>query len=220
MNGRLAALDDRDSRALNARTNITNIRGPRATANYSPSRFTWLNSRAIGTQYNSSVSTELAGGDAAPGARRPARAVSSPPKASPFRDVGHVHRRRALRDRLYLTAAVVGSEQRVRHEVRRLLSQGEPLMGDFRRGILPAQHVQRDQQHAPPLARARRAFGPNDALRTFRRLGQHQEHRCADRDLQAVGNDGLRPRQSTEWETGSTRSYSAIGSVRRHVLLG
>jgi hypothetical protein len=30
----------------------------------------------------------------------------------------------------------------------------------------------------------------------------------------------LRPRQSTEWETGSTRSYSAIGSVRRHVLLG
>src|SRR6185295_17560037 len=44
----------RDGQAFNARTNVTNLSADvGATANYNPSRFTWLNLKTtIGTQYN------------------------------------------------------------------------------------------------------------------------------------------------------------------------
>ena len=97
----------------------------------------------------------------------------------------------AIRDRLFLTAAVAnGPEQRVRNELpARLLSEGEPVVGDVGRGLLPALVVCSGRSAASGTRLAYGASGvqpgPNHRLPDLRReLVEHQGHRPAVRTVQ------------------------------------
>ena len=205
----------RDGQAFNARTNITNISADLgATANYNPQRFTWLNIKStIGTQYNNSrLDQNSAGGTTLPPGAITASAGSVASASEGFtiqKTWGtFIEESAALRDRLYLTAAVRSDQnsafgtkfQRVYYPKASLswvLSDEDffPHSGMF--SAISSLHLR--------LANGASGVqpGPNDALRTFTASSASIRNTDAPIEtFQAVGNDSLRPERSTEWETG------------------
>lgn len=205
----------RDGQAFNARTNITNLSADLgASANYNPSRFTWLNLKTtVGTQYNNFRQDQNSVG----GTTLPPGAVTASSGATPSASEAYtlqktwgvfVEKTGAIRDRLFLTAAVRSD-------------QNSAFGTNFQRVYYPKASlswVVSDEDFFPKRSvfsaissfRLRLANGasgvqpgPNDALRTY--SASSASIKATDQALetfQAIGNDSLRPERSTEWETG------------------
>ena len=205
----------RDGQAFNARTNITNISADLgATANYNPQRFTWLNIKStIGTQYNNyRLDQNSAGGTTLPPGATTAGAGTVQSASEGFtiqKTWGiFVEQSAALRDRLYLTAAVRSDQnsafgtkfQRVfypkaslswvisdedffpRSSVFRAISNLQLRVANGASGVQP---------------------GPTDALRTYSASSASVKNTDAPVEtFNAIGNDSLKPERSTEWEAG------------------
>jgi len=206
----------RDGAAANARTNITNLSADLgATANYNPSRLTWLNLKTtIGTQYNN---YRLDGNNATgttlpPGAiTASAGATSSATEGTSIQKTWGVflEESAALRDRLYLTAAV-------------RTDQNSAFGTNFQRVYYPKgslSWVVSDEDFFPKdkfffnkisnlrLRVANGASGvqpgPNDASRTF--TANSASIKNTDTPIETynlLGNPDLKPERSTEWELG------------------
>jgi len=205
----------RDGFAGNGRTNITNISADLgATANYNPSRYTWLNLKTtIGTQYNNFRQDQ----NEADGSTLPPGAVTAPAGSTPSVDESYtlqktwgvfIQQDAALRDRLFLTAAVRSD-------------QNSAFGTKFQRVYYPKASLSwviSDEDFFPhgklfsaiSNLRIRLANGasgvqpgPNDALRTFSANSASIKNTDAPIEtFQAVGNDSLRPERSVEWEGG------------------
>jgi TonB-linked SusC/RagA family outer membrane protein len=205
----------RDGQAQNGRTNITNLSGDLgATANYNPSRFAWLNLKTtVGTQYNNSRLDQ----NSATGTTLPPGATLSSAGSTPSVNEGYtltktwgifVQQDAALRDRLFLTAAVRTDQnsafgtnfQRVYYPKASLswVISDEDFFP--KRGIFGAISNMRIR-----LANGASGVQPGstDALRTFQ--ANSASIRATDAPIeqfQAPGNDSLRPERSVEWEGG------------------
>ena len=190
----------RDGSRRNARTNITNLsRRSRRNGELQSVALHVVEPQDHGRQR--STSTTVSDQNNASGTTLPPGASDGqlpvPRRAS---SEGHTHaedagassskKPSALRDRLFLTAAVRTDQnsafgtnfQRVYYpkvSVSWIISDEE---------FFPrSRHLQPDQRLPPPprVRRVRRAAGPERrAQDVLGQLGQHQEHRCADRNLQ------------------------------------
>lgn len=205
----------RDGEARNGRTNITNLSADLgATANYNPSRFTWLNLKTtVGTQYNNyRFDQNTASGTTLPPGAKTAGAGSTPSADESFtlsKTWGiFVEEGAALRDRLFLTAAV-------------RTDQNSAFGTKFQRVYYPKASLSwviSDEGFFPhsrgfgaiSSLRLRLANGasgvqpgPNDALRTFE--ADKASIKNTDSPVEtfdAIGNDSLKPERSVEWEGG------------------
>jgi TonB-linked SusC/RagA family outer membrane protein len=205
----------RDGQAFNARTNITNLSADLgATANYNPSRFTWLNFKTtIGTQYNNSrLDGNNAGGTTLPPGAVTASSGATPSSSESFtiqKTWGtFIEEGAAVRDRLFLTAAVRSD-------------QNSAFGTKFQRVYYPKYSLSwviSDEDFFPrnwltnrisnlQLRMANGASGvqpgPNDALRTFSAGSASIKNTDAPIEtFNAIGNDSLKPERSVEWEGG------------------
>jgi len=205
----------RDGQAFNARTNITNLSADLgATANYNPSHFTWLNLKTtLGTQYNNyRLDQNSAGGTTLPPGAVTASAGATNSASEGFtiqKTWGiFVEQSAALRDRLYLTAAVRSD-------------QNSAFGTKFQRVFYPKASLSwviSDEDFFPrssifhaisnlQLRVANGASGvqpgPTDALRTY--SASSASIKNTDTPIEtfsAIGNDSLKPERSTEWEAG------------------
>ncbi len=205
----------RDGFAGNGRTNITNISADLgATANYNPSRFAWLNLKTtVGTQYNNYRLDQ----NEADGTTLPPGAVIAGAGATPFADESFtlsktwgifVEEGAALRDRLFLTAAI-------------RTDQNSAFGTKFQRVYYPKASLSwviSDEDFFPhskgfgaiSSLRLRLANGAsgvqpgsNDALRTYNASSASIKATDAPIEtFQAIGNDSLKPERSVEWEGG------------------
>jgi TonB-linked SusC/RagA family outer membrane protein len=205
----------RDGFAANGRTNITNLSADiGATANYNPKRFTWLNLKTtVGTQYNNYRLDQ----NEADGTTLPPGAITAGSGATRDADEGFtisktwgifVEEGAALRDRLFLTAAV-------------RTDQNSAFGTKFQRVYYPKASLSwviSDEDFFPhsrgfgaiSSLRLRLANGasgvqpgPNDALRTFDAGSASIKNTDAPIEVfQAIGNDSLKPERSVEWEGG------------------
>jgi len=205
----------RDGFAGNGRTNITNISADLgATANYNPKRLAWLNLKTtVGTQYGNSRLDQ----NEADGTTLPPGAITAGSGATRDADEGFtisktwgifVEEGAALRDRLFLTAAV-------------RTDQNSAFGTKFQRVYYPKASLSwviSDEDFFPhsrgfgaiSSLRLRLANGasgvqpgPNDALRTFDAGSANIKNTDAPIEVfQAIGNDSLKPERSVEWEGG------------------
>jgi TonB-linked SusC/RagA family outer membrane protein len=205
----------RDGQAFNARTNITNLSADLgATANYNPSRFSWLNFKTtVGTQYNNFRLDQNSAG----GTTLPPGATTAPAGSTPSVDEGFtlqktwglfIQQDAALRDRLFLTAAVRSD-------------QNSAFGTNFQRVYYPKASLSwviSDEDFFPHgkvfsaisnlrLRLANGASGvqpgPTDALKTFSANSASIKNSDAPIETyNAIGNDSLRPERSVEWEGG------------------
>lgn len=205
----------RDGFAANGRTNITNLSADLgATANYNPKRFTWLNLKTtVGTQYNNYRLDQ----NEADGTTLPPGAITAGSGATRDADEGFtisktwgifVEEGAALRDRLFLTAAV-------------RTDQNSAFGTKFQRVYYPKASLSwviSDEDFFPhsrgfgaiSSLRLRLANGasgvqpgPNDALRTFDAGSASIKNTDAPIEtFSAIGNDSLKPERSVEWEGG------------------
>ena len=205
----------RDGQARNARTNITSLSADLgATANYNPARFAWLNLKTtVGTQYGNFRQDQ----NLASGTTLPPGATVAPAGATPAVDESYtlqktwgifVQQDAALRDRLFLTAAVRSD-------------QNSAFGTNFQRVYYPKASLSwviSDEDFFPhgklfsaiSNLRIRVANGasgvqpgPTDALRTFNANSASIKNTDAPIEtFQAIGNDSLRPERSVEWEGG------------------
>jgi len=205
----------RDGFAGNGRTNITNLSADiGATANYNPSRLTWLNLKTtVGTQYNNSRLDQ----NTASGTTLPPGAVTASAGATAGASEGYsltktwgvfVEEAAALRDRLFLTAAVRSD-------------QNSAFGTKFQRVFYPKASLSwviSDEDFFPRSnifsaisnLRIRLANGasgvqpgPNDALQTFSAGSASIKNTDTPIETsQAIGNPNLKPERSTEWEGG------------------
>jgi TonB-linked SusC/RagA family outer membrane protein len=205
----------RDGFAGNGRTNITNLSADLgATANYNPSRFSWLNLKTtVGTQYNNYRLDQ----NEADGTTLPPGAITASAGATPFSSEGFtlqktwgvfVEEGAALRDRLFLTAAVRSDQnsafgtkfQRVYYPKASLswvVSDEDffPHGGPFKAISNLRLRLANGASGVQP--------GPTDALRTFQANSASIKNTDAPYEaFQAVGNDSLKPERSVEWEGG------------------
>ncbi|HEX9484340.1 MAG TPA: TonB-dependent receptor, partial [Gemmatimonadaceae bacterium] len=205
----------RDGQAFNARANITNISADLgATANYNPARYTWLNLKTtVGTQYNNFRQDQnQAGGTTLPPGATTANAGATPSVNEAYtlqKTWGmFIEQAAALRDRLFLTAAVRSDQnsafgtnfQRVYYpkgSVSWLISDEAffPHSGVFRSISSLRLRTATGASGVQP--------GPTDALRTFSASSASIKNTDAPIEtFQAIGNDSLRPERSVEWEGG------------------
>ena len=202
----------RDGQAFNARANVTNISADLgATANYNPSRYTWLNLKTtIGTQYNNFRQDQNQAG----GTTLPPGAITASAGATPSATEGFtlqktwgmfIEEGAAIRDRLFLTAAIRSD-------------QNSAFGTNFQRVYYPKASlswVVSDESFFPKSRvlsnlRLRLANGASgvqpgstDALRTFSANAASIKNSDAPIEVfQAIGNDSLRPERSVEWEGG------------------
>jgi len=187
----------RDGQAQNGRANITSISADLgATANYNPSRFNWLALKTtVGTQYSNFRQDQ----NVASGTTLPPGAVTASSGATPGSSENYalqktwgifVEEGAALRDRLFLTAAVRSD-------------QNSAFGTKFQRVYYPKASlswVMSDEDFFPKhnifsaissfrlrVANGASGVQPAPERRTadlHRKLGQHQEHRRTDRDVQ------------------------------------
>jgi TonB-linked SusC/RagA family outer membrane protein len=205
----------RDGGAYNARTNVTNLSADLgATANYNPSRYTWLNFKTtLGTQYNNYRLDQ----NEADGTTLPPGAVTASAGATPGASENYtltktwgvfIDETAAIRDRLFLTASVRSDQnsafgtnfQRVYYPKASLswaVSEEDffPKHGVF--GAISSLHLR--------VANGASGVQPGSttALRTF--SASSASIKGTDQALEtfsAIGNDSLKPERSTEWETG------------------
>jgi len=205
----------RDGAAFNARTNITNITGDLSgTANYNPSRYTWLNLKTtLGTQYNNFRQDQnTAGGTTlAPGATT-ASGGATPSASESYlltKTWGtFIEETGAIRDRLFITGAV-------------RTDQNSAFGTKFQRVYYPKASVSwvvseedffSHHTFLSPISELRLRLatgasgvqpGSTDALRTF--SASSASIKGTDQPLETftqIGNDSLKPERSTEWETG------------------
>jgi TonB-linked SusC/RagA family outer membrane protein len=205
----------RDGFAGNGRVNITNLSADLgATANYNPSRFSWLNLKTtVGTQYNNFRQDQnLASGTTLPPGAQTASAGATPGATEGYslsKTWGiFVEEAAAFRDRLFLTAAVRSD-------------QNSAFGTKFQRVFYPKASlswVVSDEDFFPRSSimgsvsslRLRLANGasgvqpgPNDALQTY--SAGSASIRNTDTPIEtadAIGNPNLKPERSTEWEGG------------------
>ena len=205
----------RDGFAGNARANITNLSADvGATANYNPSRLTWLNLKTtVGTQYNNFRQDQ----NEADGTTLPPGALTAAAGSTQAADESYtlqktwgifVEEAAALRDRLFLTAAVRSD-------------QNSAFGTKFQRVFYPKASlswVVSDEDFFPRSSifsaisnlRLRLANGasgvqpgPNDALQTFSAGSASIKNTDTPIEIsQAIGNPNLKPERSTEWEGG------------------
>jgi TonB-linked SusC/RagA family outer membrane protein len=206
----------RDGFAANARANITNLSADLgATANYNPSKLTWLNLKTtLGTQYNNYRQDQ----NNASGQTLPPGAVTAGAGATPGSSEAttiqktwgiFIEESAALRDRLYLTAAV-------------RTDQNSAFGTNFQRVYYPKgslSWVLSDESFFPrdkflfnqiSNLRLRVANGvsgvqpgPNDALRTY--SANSASIRNTDTPIETfnqLGNPNIKPERSSEWELG------------------
>ncbi|MGH7617380.1 MAG: SusC/RagA family TonB-linked outer membrane protein [Gemmatimonadaceae bacterium] len=205
----------RDGQAFNARTNVTNLSADLgATANYNPSRFTWLNFKTtLGTQYNNyRLDQNSAGGTTLPPGAITASAGATPSASEGFtlqKTWGiFVEEGAALRDRLFLTAAI-------------RTDQNSAFGTNFNRVYYPKYSMSwviSDEDFFPhnfitnrisnlQLRLANGASGvqpgPTDALQTYTAGSASIKNTDAPLETyQALGNPNLKPERSVEWEGG------------------
>ncbi|HEY1303776.1 MAG TPA: TonB-dependent receptor, partial [Vicinamibacterales bacterium] len=207
----------RDGEAGNARGNITNLSADLgATANYNPRRFPWMNLKTtLGTQYNNSRTDQnrAIGTTLPPGATTVSAGATNAgtDESTTLQKTWgiFIEQSAALRDRLYLTAAL-------------RTDQNSAFGIDFERVFYPKASlswVLSDEDFFPHdnkffgaisdfrLRIANGASGvqpgPNDALRTFNAGSASIKNTDAPTETgQAPGNSDLRPERSTEWELG------------------
>jgi TonB-linked SusC/RagA family outer membrane protein len=206
----------RDGQAFNSRTNITNLSSDlAATANYNPSRYNWLTFKTtLGTQYNNYRldQNDARGTTLPPGATTASAGATNSGTGEGFtlqKTWGiFVEEAAAIRDRLFLTAAV-------------RTDQNSAFGTKFQRVYYPKASLSwviSDEDFFPKRSvfsqisslRIRVANGAsgvqpgsNDAQRTF--TVNSQSVRGTDQAVEvfdAVGNDSLKPERSEEWELG------------------
>jgi TonB-linked SusC/RagA family outer membrane protein len=217
MNGEGAPLTAtyRDGQAEQGRTNISNLTADvSGTANYNPSRYNWLGFKTtLGTQYvNSRLDQNEADGTTLPpGAQTPDAGATAGVAASTTlsKTLGvFVEEAAAIRDRLFLTAAV-------------RTDQNSAFGTNFQRVYYPkasVSWVMSDEDWFPHNSffsqvssfRTRLAFGAsgvqpdaNTANRTF--SANSANIHLVDQpfeSFQTLGNPDLKPERSTEWEGG------------------
>ena len=206
----------RDGYAGNSRTNITTLTGDLgATANYNPSKFRWLNFKTtLGTQYTNYRLDQ----NVAEGTTLPPGAITAGQGATPGADESttiqktwgiFVEQAAALRDRLFLTAAV-------------RTDQNSAFGTNFQRVYYPKgslSWVMSDEDFFPrngflfkqiSTFRLRAAYGasgvqpgPNDAARTYSAGAASIKNTDQPVEtFQALGNPELKPERSTEFEGG------------------
>ncbi|HEX4682275.1 MAG TPA: SusC/RagA family TonB-linked outer membrane protein [Gemmatimonadaceae bacterium] len=217
MNGEGAPISNtqRDGFAQNGRTNIANLSADLgATANYNPSRFTWLNLKTtLGTQYvntrqdqNTASGTTLPPGAQTAGAGA-TKGASEATTLSKTLGV-FVEQAVAIRDRLFLTGAL-------------RTDQNSAFGTNFQQVYYPKgslSWVMSDESWFPRNSllshvssfRTRLAYGAsgvqpgsNTANATF--SAASASIRGTDlpyENFSTIGNDSLKPERSTEWETG------------------
>jgi TonB-linked SusC/RagA family outer membrane protein len=206
----------RDGFAGNYRTNINSLSADLgATANYNPSRLRWLNLKTtVGTQYSNYRLDQ----NSAEGQTLPPGAVTASSGATPNATEGttiqktwgiFVEEGAALRDRLFLTAAV-------------RTDQNSAFGTNFQRVYYPKASlswVMSDEDFFPHNTfvfnqissfRLRLAYGasgvqpgPNDAIRTF--SASAASIKGTDQPVETfnlLGNAELKPERSTEFEGG------------------
>jgi TonB-linked SusC/RagA family outer membrane protein len=205
----------RDGQAFNARTNVTNLSADvGATANYNPSRFTWLNFKTtLGSQYNNyRLDQNSAGGTTLPPGAITASAGATSSASEGFtiqKTWGiFVEEGAALRDRMFLTAAI-------------RTDQNSAFGTNFQRVYYPKYSLSwviSDEDFFPhnfitnrisnlQLRVANGASGvqpgPTDALQTF--SAGSASIKNTDTPIEtynAIGNPNLKPERSVEWEFG------------------
>jgi TonB-linked SusC/RagA family outer membrane protein len=205
----------RDGQAFNGRTNITNLSADLgATANYNPARFTWLNLKTtLGTQYNNFRQDQNSAG----GTTLPPGAITAGQGATPSSSESFtiqktwgifVEEGAALRDRMFLTAAVRSD-------------QNSAFGTNFQRVYYPKYSLSwviSDEDFFPhnwitnqisnlQLRLANGASGvqpgPNDALQTYSASSASIKNTDTPIETsQAIGNANLKPERSVEWEGG------------------
>jgi TonB-linked SusC/RagA family outer membrane protein len=205
----------RDGQAFNARTNITNLSADLgATANYNPARFTWLNFKTtVGTQYNNSRLDQNSAG----GTTLPPGAITAGQGATPSSNEGFtiqktwgifVEEGAALRDRLFLTAAVRTDQnsafgtnfQRVyypKYSMSWVISDEDFFPHNFITNRISNLQLR--------LANGSSGVqpGPTDALQTYSASSASIKNTDAPIETyQAIGNPNLKPERSVEWEGG------------------
>ena len=205
----------RDGFAANARANIQNITADiGATANYNPSRYTWLGTKTtLGAQYvNTRQDQNQAEGDALPPGAVTASAGATPSASESTtlsKTLGvYINEDVAIRDRLFLTGAV-------------RTDQNSAFGTNFQNVVYPkvsASYVMSDESWFPKSSifghissfRARLAYGAsgvqpgsNTANRTFDANAASIKGTDLPYEIyQTIGNDSLKPERSTEWEGG------------------
>jgi TonB-linked SusC/RagA family outer membrane protein len=205
----------RDGAASNARANITNLSADiGATANYNPSRLSWLNLKTtVGTQYNNfrQDQNNASGTTLPPGATTAsAGATNGASEGTTLQKTWgiFIEESAALRDRLFLTGAV-------------RTDQNSAFGTDFERVFYPKASLSwviSDEDFFPRsnvfsaisnmrLRVANGASGvqpgPNDALRTYAAGSANIKNTDAPTEtFDDLGNPGLKPERSTEWEVG------------------
>jgi TonB-linked SusC/RagA family outer membrane protein len=205
----------RDGQAFNARTNITNLSADLgATANYNPSHFTWLNFKTtLGTQYNNSrIDQNSAGGTTLPPGAITASAGATSSATEGFtiqKTWGlFIEEGAALRDRLFLTAAVRNDQNSAfgtkfhsvyypKYSLSWVISDEDFFPHNwFTNQISNLQlRLANGASGVQP--------GPNDALRTFSASSASIKNTDAPVEtFTAIGNDSLKPERSVEWEGG------------------
>ena len=217
MNGEGAPLTAtyRDGFAAQGRTNIANLTADvGATANYNPARYTWLGLKTtLGTQYvNSRLDQNEADGTTLPPGAQTAAAGATPAadqNTTLSKTWGvFVEQAAAIRDRLFLTAAV-------------RTDQNSAFGTQFQRVYYPKgslSWVMSDEDWFPRAGvlshisnfRARLAYGAsgvqpgsNTADRTF--SASSASIKLTDQPFETfntIGNPNLKPERSTEWEGG------------------
>ena len=205
----------RDGAAYNGRANVTNLSADiGATANYNPSRFAWLNLKTtVGTQYNNyRFDSNRADGETLPPGAMTADAGATKDARESFtiqKTWGiFVEQSAALRDRLFLTAAVRSD-------------QNSAFGTNFQRVFYPKASLSwviSDEDFFPhsgvlgaisslQLRLANGASGvqpgPNDARRTYEANSASINNTDTPVETyDAIGNADLKPERSTEWEGG------------------
>jgi TonB-linked SusC/RagA family outer membrane protein len=207
----------RDGEAGNSRANITNLSADvGATANYNPRRLAWMNLKTtIGTQYNNyrqdqntAFGTTLPPGATTVSAGATNNGTGESTTLQKTWGI-FIEQSAALRDRLYLTAAV-------------RTDQNSAFGVDFERVFYPKASLSwvisdedffpRDNKFVSVISDLRLRIangasgvqpGPNDAQRTFNAGSASIKNTDAPTETyQALGNPELRPERSTEWELG------------------
>ena len=205
----------RDGEATNARANITNLSADLgATANYNPSRYTWLNLKTtVGTQYNNFRQDQ----NLADGTTLPPGATTATAGSTPFVQEAYTLQKTlgvffeegaAIRDRLFLTAAIRSD-------------QNSAFGTNFQRVYYPKASLSwviSDESFFPrsmgfgAISNMRLRIangasgvqpGPTDARRTF--SASSASIKGSDAPIEtfnAIGNDSLKPERSVEWEGG------------------
>ncbi|MEO5814398.1 MAG: SusC/RagA family TonB-linked outer membrane protein [Gemmatimonadaceae bacterium] len=198
--------------AGNGRTNIRNLTVDLgSTANYNPSKFTWMNLKTTGgIQYNNYQLDQntASGTDIPPGAQTPGSAASpSADEATTLqRTLGFfAEQAMSVRDRLFLTVAVRSD-------------QNSAFGTNFQRVYYPkvsASWIVSDEEFFPKLSflnnlRIRSAYGssgvqpgPNDASRLFQAITTSVKGvDTPGEQYSDIGNANLKPERSTEIEAG------------------